>query len=73
MPATTGGTPASEPAQGGPGPSPGVTDTEIKIGYLLPITGAAPVPVHFENAEKSRWSSRTPSRRRRSARTRPRS
>ncbi|MFN8036831.1 MAG: ABC transporter substrate-binding protein [Acidimicrobiia bacterium] len=27
-----------------PGPAPGVTDTEIKIGYLVPRTGAAPVP-----------------------------
>jgi ABC-type branched-subunit amino acid transport system substrate-binding protein len=32
----------------GPGPAPGVTDTEIKIGYLLPITGAAPVPIQFD-------------------------
>ena len=55
-----GATPTSTAAGGGggggsgapravePGPAPGVSATEIKIGYLLPITGAAPVPQAFE-------------------------
>ena len=30
-----------------PGSTQGVTDTTIKIGYLLPISGAAPVPQSF--------------------------
>jgi branched-chain amino acid transport system substrate-binding protein len=40
----------------GPGPTPGVTDTEIKIGYLLPITGAAPIPVQFDRGVNAYWS-----------------
>lgn len=50
-----GGTTGSTPAAGGAatatvaaGPAPGVSATEIKIGYLLPITGAAPVPSQFD-------------------------
>src|SRR5438270_11686046 len=30
-----------------PGSTSGVTATAIKVGYLLPITGAAPVPQSF--------------------------
>jgi branched-chain amino acid transport system substrate-binding protein len=40
----------------GPGPTPGITDTEIKIGYLLPITGAAPIPVQFDKGVNAYWS-----------------
>ena len=40
----------------GPGPAPGVTDTEIKIGYLLPITGAAPIPVQFDSGVSAYWN-----------------
>src|SRR5436190_1707098 len=39
-----------------PGPTPGITDTEIKIGYLLPITGAAPIPVQFDKGVNAYWS-----------------
>lgn len=39
-----------------PGPAPGVTDTEIKIGYLLPITGAAPVPSQFDKGVLAYWN-----------------
>jgi ABC-type branched-subunit amino acid transport system substrate-binding protein len=39
----------------GPGPAPGVTDNEIKIGYLLPITGAAPIPVQFDRGVNAYW------------------
>ncbi|MDP9337006.1 MAG: ABC transporter substrate-binding protein, partial [Actinomycetota bacterium] len=40
----------------GPGPAPGVTDTQITIGYLLPITGAAPIPVQFDRGVNAYWS-----------------
>ena len=40
----------------GPGPTPGVTDTQITIGYLLPITGAAPIPVQFDRGVNAYWS-----------------
>lgn len=30
-----------------PGSTQGITETEIRIGYLLPVTGAAPVPQSF--------------------------
>src|SRR4051812_38408938 len=40
----------------GPGPTTGITATEIKIGYLLPITGAAPIPVQFDKGVNAYWS-----------------
>src|SRR5947209_8206652 len=49
-PATTGS------GETGPGPAPGITATEIKIGYLLPITGAAPIPVQFDKGVNAYWS-----------------
>jgi len=39
----------------GPGPAPGVTATQITIGYLLPITGAAPIPVQFDRGVNVYW------------------
>lgn len=56
------GTPG-EPAAGttvpavpeGPGRTTGVTDTEIKIGYLLPLTGAAPIPSRFDKGVNAYW------------------
>lgn len=39
-----------------PGPAPGVTPDKIKIGYLLPITGAAPVPASFDKGARVYWN-----------------
>jgi branched-chain amino acid transport system substrate-binding protein len=44
------------PTPSGPGPAPGVTDTTIKIGYLLPLTGAAPVPSRFDKGVTAYWN-----------------
>lgn len=54
-PATTA---ASAPSAGaaGPGPAPGVAATTVKIGYLLPITGAAPVPSSFDKGARVYWN-----------------
>ncbi|MBV8691208.1 MAG: ABC transporter substrate-binding protein [Actinobacteria bacterium] len=38
------------------GPTTGVTDTSIKIGYLLPLTGAAPVPSNFDKGANVYWN-----------------
>ena len=60
-----GGAPAGpattvvEPEQTGPvtpGPAPGVTADSIKIGYLLPLTGAAPIPSNFDKGVKVYWN-----------------
>jgi branched-chain amino acid transport system substrate-binding protein len=58
--ARAGGTTATTAATGSggartvsAGPSPGVTDSEVKIGYLVPIHGAAPVPQDFERGARS--------------------
>ena len=37
------------------GPTTGVTATTIKIGYLLPLTGAAPVPSNFDKGANVYW------------------
>jgi branched-chain amino acid transport system substrate-binding protein len=37
------------------GPTTGVTATSIKIGYLLPLTGAAPVPSNFDKGANVYW------------------
>ncbi len=55
-PTTTGGGGADRTAESGPGPAPGVTDTEITIGYLLPITGAAPIPSRFDKGVNVYWN-----------------
>ena len=60
-PAPSGPSPTASPTtigsgETGPGPAPGVTDTQITIGYLLPITGAAPIPVQFDRGVNAYWS-----------------
>jgi branched-chain amino acid transport system substrate-binding protein len=48
--------PASPTTPTGPGPAPGVTETTIKIGYLLPLTGAAPIPSRFDKGVNAYWN-----------------
>lgn len=50
-----GGAPAVAAGAVEPGPSTGVTATKIKIGYLLPLTGAAPVPSNFDKGANVYW------------------
>jgi len=71
-PSTTGpgtaagpGSAPRTPAQGGggsaqvaPGPQPGVTDTTLKIGYLVPLTGAAPIPTTWDDGANLYWDVR---------------
>ena len=55
--ADTTGTETTEPA--GPveaGRTTGITDDEIKIGYLLPLSGAAPVPSRFDVGVNVYWN-----------------
>ncbi|MBW3556854.1 MAG: ABC transporter substrate-binding protein [Actinobacteria bacterium] len=54
-----GGVPAGaapRAAESDPGPAPGVSATSVKIGYLLPITGAAPVPASFDKGARVYWN-----------------
>jgi branched-chain amino acid transport system substrate-binding protein len=51
--ATATSTPVSLPE--GPGRTTGVSDDQIKIGYLLPLTGAAPVPSRFDKGVNAYW------------------
>jgi branched-chain amino acid transport system substrate-binding protein len=53
---TTSGAAAEPSGETGPGPAPGVTATEITIGYLLPITGAAPIPSRFDKGVNVYWN-----------------
>lgn len=57
---TTATTTTTAPAERGgavaPGSTTGVTDTEITIGYLLPITGAAPIPSRFDKGVNVYWN-----------------
>jgi len=49
---------STAPAQPGtvdPGKKPGVTATTIKIAYLIPKTGAAPVPPQVEQGIRAYW------------------
>lgn len=48
---TTG--PTSGPVD--PGPRPGVTNTTIKVCYLVPLTGAAPVPTNWRDGANAYW------------------
>jgi branched-chain amino acid transport system substrate-binding protein len=52
----TGAGGAATPGSVEPGPAPGVTPTSIKIGYLLPLTGAAPVPSNFDKGANVYWN-----------------
>jgi branched-chain amino acid transport system substrate-binding protein len=57
------GVTTTQPAGGGgttpqkvePGPAPGVTPTQITLAYLLPLTGAAPVPSNFDKGANVYW------------------
>ncbi len=49
-------TTAGGPVAVSPGPTTGVTNTTIKLGYLLPLTGAAPVPSNFDKGAKVYWN-----------------
>ena len=56
--AAAGATPAqqsSAPGAADPGPHPGVTDDTIKIGYLVPLTGAAPIPQSWDKGANLYW------------------
>jgi branched-chain amino acid transport system substrate-binding protein len=50
------GASAGAPGSVDPGPAPGVTATNIKIGYLLPLSGAAPVPSNFDKGANVYWN-----------------
>jgi len=50
---TPGGSGGTTPQD--PGNRQGVTDTTIKLGYLLPLTGAAPVPSKFDDGVRLYW------------------
>ena len=54
-PAETAATTTLPALPEGPGRTSGVTDTEIKIGYLLPLTGAAPIPSRFDKGVNAYW------------------
>jgi branched-chain amino acid transport system substrate-binding protein len=50
-----GGAGGAVPSDAGIGSTQGVTDTTIKLGYLLPLTGAAPVPNNVDTGTKVYW------------------
>jgi branched-chain amino acid transport system substrate-binding protein len=58
-PSGSGAAPAQQPAAAastcGSTQAPGVTGDTIRIGYLVPETGAAPVPSNFEDAADLYW------------------
>ena len=55
-PTTTAAAKPDESGPVAPGPAPGVTADSIKIGYLLPLTGAAPIPSNFDKGVKVYWN-----------------
>ncbi|MFA5788208.1 MAG: ABC transporter substrate-binding protein, partial [Actinomycetota bacterium] len=56
----TGTGPGKTPVPGAtsvnPGPHPGVTDKEIKVCYLVPLTGAAPIPTSWDDGANLYWN-----------------
>jgi branched-chain amino acid transport system substrate-binding protein len=54
-PTGTTATTTLPPMPEGPGRTTGVTDDEIKLGYLLPLSGAAPVPSRFDKGVNAYW------------------
>lgn len=53
--ATTSGGGTSQVAAG---PQPGITDDTIRIGYLVPLTGAAPIPTSWDDGANLYWNVR---------------
>lgn len=47
--------PSDDPPATDPGPSPGVADDTIRIGYLVPLTGAAPIPTSWDEGARLYW------------------
>lgn len=57
-PGTGGGSVGRPGSQGGAvaaGPQPGITDSTLKIGYLVPLTGAAPIPTSWQDGANLYW------------------
>jgi branched-chain amino acid transport system substrate-binding protein len=52
---SVGAAPTTVALPTGAGRTTGITDTEIKIGYLLPLTGAAPIPSRFDKGVNAYW------------------
>ncbi len=53
---STGGGSSTPPAQNqDPGKTTGVTKDTIKIGYLVPLTGAAPIPTSWDDGANLYW------------------
>ncbi|MBI4728525.1 MAG: ABC transporter substrate-binding protein [Acidobacteria bacterium] len=42
-------------APAGPGPHPGVSNSEIKVCYLVPLSGAAPIPTNWRDGANLYW------------------
>lgn len=60
--ASPGGTDTGTAPSGGgtsqvaAGPQPGITDDTIRIGYLVPLTGAAPIPTSWDDGANLYWN-----------------
>lgn len=50
-----GAAPPPSSGSADPGPQPGVTDDSLKIGYLVPLTGAAPIPTSWDDGANLYW------------------
>jgi branched-chain amino acid transport system substrate-binding protein len=57
-PVTTGGTGTRSggTTAAAAGPQPGLTGNTIKIGYLVPLTGAAPIPTSWDDGANLYWN-----------------